>query len=627
MIRSLLLRLTYPGLDFRRVAAGNRSDGICLVDLHGRLTFTNHTAERLLGWTDAELRGQALYTAIHRCSSDDRDPSGPCPLREAAAGRTLFHRDDTLLRRRDGSIIPVSFLSSPLVVDGRIAGTVLSFHNMSSHERELADLRESEERYRCLAEATPEAMWLTDRYGYVTMANTRAAQLFGYSTWGQMLQTHFLELFDLDDRPRAAQSKRAVLRESRSTEGEFLLVRQDGTEITARVSVSPAQQTEEGPAAFLYVAEDLTQQKRLEAEQSRANEIAIDLEVLVAEVLARSSSAEDAIPSVLQAVCESGGWDLGTFWRLDSADHVLRFGTTWSRPDVTVAGYDALSRQLSLASGVDLPGRVWERGEPVWVPDVVSDADMLRALIASKEGLHTAFCFPIVAEAAVVGVMEFLSHEVRQSDAGLMTMARPIGAQVGRFVQRKQREQELRHQATHDPLTGLPNRVLLGDRLQRALFVARETGKPLALFLMDLDHFKKLNDTHGHTQGDIVLQGLANRLDATLRTEDTVARMSGDEFAVLLPGTTLEGARVVADKLLGAIRQPFVVDGVSVQLGGSIGITVHPGHGSDADGLLKAADAAMYVAKRSGAGVAVYEPQMEERDRPPAPQEKQAADR
>ena len=174
--------------------------------------------------------------------------------------------------------------------------------------------------------------------------------------------------------------------------------------------------------------------------------------------------------------------------------------------------------------------------------------------------------------------------------------------------ERRRVEQRLAHLAYHDPLTDLPNRALLHDRLDQAARIATREGTTLGLLVLDLNGFKEINDTLGHHAGDRLLQCVAGRLRATLREADTVARLGGDEFAVLLPFADLDGALLTAQKLLQEIEQPCVIDHRSLSVRASLGIACFPEHGSSADTLLQKADVAMYVAKAEGVGISVYAP-------------------
>jgi diguanylate cyclase (GGDEF)-like protein/PAS domain S-box-containing protein len=166
---------------------------------------------------------------------------------------------------------------------------------------------------------------------------------------------------------------------------------------------------------------------------------------------------------------------------------------------------------------------------------------------------------------------------------------------------RKRREDEIRFLAYHDLLTGLPNRRLLDDRLQQALYAAQRHGRSLAVLLIDLDDFKQVNDSAGHRAGDGVLREVGERLARCVRKSDTLARQGGDEFAIVMSDRRADAdCSVVAEKVLRALEQPFQVEGRGYTLGASIGIAVFPAGGTDGDGLLRNADGAMYRAKQLG---------------------------
>lgn len=169
----------------------------------------------------------------------------------------------------------------------------------------------------------------------------------------------------------------------------------------------------------------------------------------------------------------------------------------------------------------------------------------------------------------------------------------------------------LQHQAMFDNLTNLPNRVLFADRLQQTLLIARREKRAFGLFAIDLDRFKEINDTLGHHVGDKVLQHVSACARSCLRESDTVARMGGDEFAVLLATISdLDGAVAVAKKILAALGEPFELAGRTLEVGASIGVVLFPKHGEDPDVLMRQADAAMYIAKQTQSGYRVYSEDM-----------------
>jgi diguanylate cyclase (GGDEF)-like protein/PAS domain S-box-containing protein len=171
----------------------------------------------------------------------------------------------------------------------------------------------------------------------------------------------------------------------------------------------------------------------------------------------------------------------------------------------------------------------------------------------------------------------------------------------GEIVERRQAEARVHHMAYHDNLTGLPNRALLSDRLERAMLASQRSERKLAVMFIDLDRFKTINDSLGHMTGDQLLKEVASRLCRAVRASDTVARLGGDEFVVLVPGIrTSEEAGQVAEKIIEALSEGFPLEGRNLHITPSIGISVYPDDGNDVEALMRNADSAMYHAKASG---------------------------
>lgn len=187
--------------------------------------------------------------------------------------------------------------------------------------------------------------------------------------------------------------------------------------------------------------------------------------------------------------------------------------------------------------------------------------------------------------------------------AGLLGVTRDV-------TKRRQTEERIRHMAQYDALTELPNRALFSETLKQALALARRSGGKLAVMFLDLDHFKPINDQFGHDVGDLVLRAAAGRIRGCLRESDTVARIGGDEFVLLLTNVEDVGAAWrVGEKIRHALEQPFPINGRAFVLSASLGVALYPEHGVSELELAKAADVAMYVAKREGRnGCTVYDP-------------------
>jgi len=182
-----------------------------------------------------------------------------------------------------------------------------------------------------------------------------------------------------------------------------------------------------------------------------------------------------------------------------------------------------------------------------------------------------------------------------------------LSSKISRQLDEK--NEQLKHLALHDNLTGLPNRTLLSDRLGQTLLQSQRNNQPFALFLMDLDRFKEVNDTLGHQFGDELLKRFSSRLQKSIRNEDSIARLGGDEFAILLPQTNLEGAKTCVERILHSMEDPFCINDISTESKASVGIVLYPDHGDNTDILMQYADIAMYQAKKLQSGYAIYSPE------------------
>ncbi len=276
----------------------------------------------------------------------------------------------------------------------------------------------------------------------------------------------------------------------------------------------------------------------------------------------------------------------------------IRALTVLTRPPVTQAVQQAMEGRRAAAQ---------ELIDREVIPLQKQLASLLGELVALEEAASV--------DAATEASASYAS--ARRLMFGLGSFAVILGLAIASFVIRHVTRQAdlLQHQAMFDALTDLPNRLLFADRLQQTILIARREKQPFALIAVDLDRFKEINDTLGHQVGDQVLQQAAERMRGCLRESDTVARMGGDEYAIMLPTTTQsEGAALVAQKLLKAMKAPLSIGDHRVDLDASLGIALFPEHGDNADELMRRADAAMYQAKRAHSGWNIYNAGLEERD-------------
>lgn len=235
--------------------------------------------------------------------------------------------------------------------------------------------------------------------------------------------------------------------------------------------------------------------------------------------------------------------------------------------------------------------------------------ERLNLDLTRKYGIRSLMITPFIARGTVLGAMSFycLSSPYRFSDVHI-DFARKLAGSVSLaienarlFEERKRSEEEMKRLAHHDVLTGLPNRMLFTDHLNLELSQARRNRKRLAVMFMDIDRFKEVNDTLGHTVGDQLLVEVARRLKSTVRESDTVARIGGDEFNILMADIDrAEDAGKIAKKIIASFREPFVVDHHMLNITTSLGISVYPDDGENDEILLKHADVALYHAKDTG---------------------------
>ncbi len=300
--------------------------------------------------------------------------------------------------------------------------------------------------------------------------------------------------------------------------------------------------------------------------------MAIPLRVLIVE-----DSEDDA--ALLSRELRRGGYDL-TYERVDTAATMIAAleNQTWdivfsdhSMPHFS--GTEALA--IMRERGLDLPF--------IFVSGTIGEDN---AVAAMKVGAHD-----YIMKGNLKRLVPAVDRELRESKVR---------------QERKRAEETIRHLAYYDPLTDFPNRTLLHDRLQQAIVNAQRDHRQIALLLMDLDHFKEINDTLGHRRGDILLKNVGLRIQGVLRASDTIARLGGDEFAVLLPSVDLKEPNLAARKITKILEFPFDIEGLPIDVEASIGIVLYPDHGSDADSLIQRADVAMYAAKQSGSGYTVY---------------------
>jgi diguanylate cyclase (GGDEF)-like protein len=324
----------------------------------------------------------------------------------------------------------------------------------------------------------------------------------------------------------------------------------------------------------------------------------LGMQIDAARLLASATNIEVVIAALLEVICSRGEWDAALLWSFDPITETLRPRGVWRGSGSTSP--EPLPNDLPVAR--ELAQRACDERAVLWSAGDPRSSAPIR-------GARSIVVVPVVSGGRAHGAIELFSHLDGSPSKEIEDALLGVASQLGQFLERRQVEIILSHQALHDELTGLPNRLLFGDRIRQSILAAAREAESFAVLILDLDRFKEINDTFGHPVGDELLRQVAGRLGVLLRDSDIYARLGGDEFGILLPGADAPGAEVVAAKLRTVLSEHYQVHGLDLESDASLGIALFPEHGETVELLVQRADIAMYRAKRAGSGFAFYVPE------------------
>src|SRR5690348_11798825 len=296
--------------------------------------------------------------------------------------------------------------------------------------------------------------------GYFKRVNKAWTDVLGY-TKEELLTRPWINLVHPDDQEATVAEATKVLQGYKTMRFRNRVRAKNGS---FRWIVWTAAAPMEGQF-FYATGRDVTEMKR--------DEDLLLAQYSVTRVLAEAPSLQEAAPQILKNICETLEWAVGTLWQLDKKEGVLSSVETWHIPTANVSEFSAVTRSRTFDRGIGLPGRVWGEASALWIEDVTKDANFPRARIASKEGVHSAFGFPILLGDEVLGVLEFFSHQIRQPDTKLLNLLAAVGSQIGQFIERTEAEAALR---------------LYARDLESAKQVAEEATKAKSEFLANMSH-------------------------------------------------------------------------------------------------------------------------------------------
>lgn len=426
-----------------------------------------------------------------------------------------------------------------------------------------------------------DAVCLVDAAGRFVFVSAAGERIFGY-TPAEMVGMSMLDLIYHEDLERTLKAAGEVLQGRPLMYFENRYVRKDGQ----LVHIMWSARWSDAHQLRIAVARDITERKRSESMQAALYAIS------------EAAYAADDLPTLFRKI------------------HPI-IGKLLHAASFFVALYDEKRDELTFPYHVD-PSEPAPAAQPSGAGSLTGEvirtgrALLLDARTRAKLGDAARpdlgrnaiewLGVPLIGQTTTIGALVVQSYSVHvaynDKDVELLQF---VATQLAAAIERKRTESWLQYAALHDQLTGLPNRGLFHDRLQNALALARRDRGRLALFFIDLDLFKSVNDRHGHAAGDALLQEVARRLKTCVRESDTVARLGGDEFLVLITGMSFpEQTLAVAEKIRACLAQPFDVGGSSASISPSIGIAAYPDHAKDYEQLMRHADEAMYDAKKRG---------------------------
>ena len=520
-----------------RALVQNSNDIITLTDPAGIVLYDSLGVLDLLGVLPEQRLGCDSEQWIH-----PDDLSYIRMLREEllrVPGTRL--RAQVRLRHTDGTWRWCDSWAVNLLEEPGVRALVNSFRDITELKGVETALRESEQRYRKLIEDASDIIFSIDMEGNFTSVNVIGERLSGYSRQ-ELLGMNVRQLVAPESLEDVQRSMAARLAGEAPLALETELVTCEGHRVA--MEVSGRLQFRNGlPVGILGIARDISQRKRVERLDRQRRE--------VLEMIAQNQPLQGVLQNVEEAIED---------YYPGAAARILLTGDT-------VAEECGSERRRPAA--VDHQGRVE-------VP--------IRA-----------------CNGQVLGRLEISRAEPWQTDEAENVLLDSMAKLASIALEHRQITDRLAYQAHHDPLTGLPNRALLDDRLGQAITLARRQKKMVAVLYVDLDRFKFINDTLGHHFGDLLLQEAARRLAGAVRESDTLARTGGDEFVAVLFGVeTVGDAEIVAERIMEAMREPFQVNGHELFASASVGLSLFPEDGEDAATLQKHADVAMYDAKNRG---------------------------
>ncbi|QDZ28248.1 diguanylate cyclase domain-containing protein [Noviherbaspirillum sp. UKPF54] len=562
----------------------------CIVSINrkGEIISFNEAAERTFGYSRDQVLGKPLVDTI--IPQEWRDRHQPAVERFLSNGTStmLNRRVELTAMRSDGTIFPVELAVVPLSVANEPIFTAF-IRDISELKQSQAILKDSAMRYRQLVELSPEAIFVY-RDGKLALLNQAGGRMLGTADTARLLGRSIFDFIHPDYHALFQERARLAPASLPSTPFiEQIWLRMDGSRFNAEIAATNLMYNDE--PAVQVVVRDITERKRTESLQLGQNRIL--------NMVATGVALPEILLEIARFVESQSDHGLCSIMQLNGDGSALTDRIAPSLPQTYLSRLaDSKVGPANCSCGTAV-----FRAAPVIVTDIATDPLWeSRRDLALAHGLRACTSWPIFGKnKKILGTFALYFMEPSAPSARDLQLFNICTNLAGIAIEGRASEEKIRYLAHYDGLTSLPNRFLFKEYLDLALRNAKRHGKKFAVFFLDLDKFKEINDTLGHDAGDHVLREVAARLRNCLRHTDKIARMGGDEFYVLIED--LGDGRYAADvaqKLLDAALRPVRVADRDCQLSVSIGISIFPDDGNDELTLLKNADSAMYRAKDRG---------------------------
>ncbi len=571
------------------------ADGILGLDRSGLIIYANQAARGLLGYSSAELMGRKLdeflvpAQAIHK-------------IFDPVLQGDVVSTDETILLSRKSSRMEVIITGVPLIQEHRITGALVIFRDITPGVLLNRSLKEREEILRGIFYILPSGIMLMGEDGRIVRLNEAARELLGLGMTELRGEAYPPALWiaedlkgtavPLEEAPFEIARKQGVpvvgqvLRVGRAPEDRFVLMS------SSPLSLYGSPSSRMVVTTITDVNQQLKVQNRLETSVSLNSQINNLLKNLLTETV-----PEETVDTALRGVCDLMGADLALLGILDDERKQITYDHIYGFPEI-FRGYTrpfagSLSEQMMLQK------------TPIVIEKYADDPRRIDALV--RAGARTLLGAPILADQELIGsILMFRKseHSFEPVDGeSLMTLTPVLSAALYKATY----ERKLRELATNDPLTGIWNRRVVYEHLDMEIERSRRYGTSLSILILDLDHFKQVNDTYGHQAGDAVLISFSQMLRRLTRRTDMVGRSGGEEFLVILPDTTLQGAVRTAEKIRRDFETtPTQYRDLIIQATVSIGCTQY-NRGESFEDFFGRVDRLLYRAKAAGRNQVVVE--------------------